>query len=776
MSNLGIAHLSSHHTAVPGFFAALNLGSRVLAANTTMPDCTAFSSLCILEYSQSRLKQERQQLPPCTTIMASTLSTRFGDAQALKACIAASYAGAKLEVQVTENAPASIFGTLTVSLLTPHCVLTEPNAAAFYFFGSSEALRPSLDQSAKVDHWLQWEAGQLRPATYRGAEALAEPLKTLEAALTASAGPFLLGTSIKLVDVCIYCSLLPVREQGGSLPAAVAAYLDKVAEEPHVQAGTKQLLGDPGGKVSLGIFTADAAAHAARLPKLPKKGQRNIMVTSALPYVNNVPHLGNIIGCVLSADCYARYCRSRGYNTIFICGTDEYGTATETKALEEGLSCAEICDKYHAVHSAVYEWFECSFDKFGRTPTRAQTEICQALFMDLWNAGNITEQTMEQLYSEAAGKFLADRFVVGTCPKCGYEDARGDQCDNCGSLMNPTDLINPRCKLTGTVPVIKSTRHLFLDLPKLSDKLQHYIDTTSQLGGWSANCVQVTSAWMRDGLKQRCITRDLKWGIPVPIDGYRDKVFYVWFDAPVGYISITANYTNEWQQWWQNPEDVELVQFMGKDNVPFHTVIFPASLLGSGRHWTLMKNISVTEYLNYEGGKFSKSRGTGVFGNDAVETGIPVEVWRYYLLANRPEAQDTDFKWGDLQARNNNELLKNMGNFINRALVFVVKFFDGKVPAPNARGAEAVAELGQAVSAKVQEYIAAMEKMKLRDGIRLAMAISADGNKFFTETEPFKVVKTDPEHAATLVAAGVLHWAGLLILLKVVTLSEKGHC
>jgi methionyl-tRNA synthetase len=426
---------------------------------------------------------------------------------------------------------------------------------------------------------------------------------------------------------------------------------------------------------------------------------------------------------------------------------------------------------------------------------------------------------MEQLYSEAAGKFLADRFVSGTCPRCAYDDARGDQCDGCGALMNPTELLHPKCKISGTTPVVRTTRHVFLDLPKLAPDLQRYQDEASALGGWSQNCVTLTAAWMRDGLKPRCITRDLKWGIPVPLEGYRDKVFYVWFDAPIGYVSITAAYAGAggWRRWWapsssggggggagssssaaaaaQRP-DVELVQFMGKDNVPFHTVIFPATLLGasastkgerlagaaaadaasgggagadgvsgnnntaddqnSSAEWTLMRSISVTEYLNYEGGKFSKSRGTGVFGTDARDTGIPVEVWRYYLLSVRPESSDTDFRWGDLAARSNGELLKNLGNFVNRALVFVAKFFDGCVPEPHAtKGLEETRELGALARSKVEEYCALLERQKLRDGLRVAMALSADGNAFFTKTEPFRVVKVDREHASTLVAAGV---------------------
>lgn len=312
-----------------------------------------------------------------------------------------------------------------------------------------------------------------------------------------------------------------------------------------------------------------------------------------------------------SADVYARYCRARGYNTIFMCGTDEYGTATETKALEEGLTCQEVCDKYFAIHAGIYDWFGISFDKFGRTSTPAQTSITQRIFLGLNRRGWLHERRLEQLYSVALGKFLADRYVCGTCPKCGYEAAGGDQCDGCGTLLNPTELLEPRCKITGTVPELRETDHLFIDLPALSPAVQKYIDTTSRAGGWSTNCVQVTGAWMEQGLKERCITRDLKWGTPVPYPGYEEKVFYVWFDATIGYVSITANYTPHWERWWKNPEEVELVQFMGKDNIPFHTVIFPATQLGTGDNWTMMRKISVTEYLNYEDGKFSKSRGIG---------------------------------------------------------------------------------------------------------------------------------------------------------------------
>jgi methionyl-tRNA synthetase len=419
---------------------------------------------------------------------------------------------------------------------------------------------------------------------------------------------------------------------------------------------------------------------------VPRKGIRNILVTSALPYVNNVPHLGNIIGCVLSADVYARYCRLRGYNVLYICGTDEYGTATETKALAEGLTPRQICDKYHTIHKQCYEWFGISFDHFGRTSTPLQTQIAQDIFKHCENNDKVLEQDVEQLFCNTDQRFLADRYVTGTCPDCGYEDARGDQCDSCGHLLNATDLVDPKCHICKNTPVVQKSKHLFLDLPALSDELTQFVDTQSVKGRWSQNSISVSQSWLKTGLKPRCITRDLKWGTPVPRPGYENKVFYVWFDAPIGYLSITANYTSHWQKWWKanlpDSENVELYQFMGKDNIPFHTVIFPSTLLGAGKSegYTLLHHISTTEYLNYEDGKFSKSRGTGVFGDSVQETQIPVEVWRYYLLANRPELSDSMFTWKDFQAKNNSELLPNIGNFVNRALKFLKNEFNGVVP------------------------------------------------------------------------------------------------
>lgn len=334
---------------------------------------------------------------------------------------------------------------------------------------------------------------------------------------------------------------------------------------------------------------------------MPIAGQKNILITSALPYVNNVPHLGNIIGSVLSADVFSRYCKVRNVNSLYVCGTDEYGTAIETKAIEERVSPQEICDKYYQIHSDIYRWFDIGFDYFGRSATPKQTEITQAIFMGLYNNDYIEQKSEEQLFCPKHERFLADRFVEGICPICAYPDARGDQCDKCGSLLDPMQLGEPRCKIDGATPIPRHTTHCYIRLDLLQPKVEDFVAQKSTT--WSSNAVAITHSWLKQGLNSRSITRDLKWGVPVPLDGFQDKVFYVWFDAPIGYISITANYTDagveggqEWKKWWLPREetDVKLYQFMGKDNVPFHTVLFPASLLGTGENWTKLHQISTT--------------------------------------------------------------------------------------------------------------------------------------------------------------------------------------
>ena len=475
-------------------------------------------------------------------------------------------------------------------------------------------------------------------------------------------------------------------------------------------------------------------------------GMKKRLITSALPYVNNIPHLGNLTQ-VLSADVFARFCRSRGYETMYVCGTDEYGTASETRALQEGVTPRELCDHYHEIHKAIYRWFDIDFDYFGRTSTPLQTEIVQAIFKACDDNGYITEKESEQLYCPECGRFLADRFVKGTCPHCGNEDARGDQCEKCGTLLDPTELIDPKCSVCGATPIVKKTKNLYIDLPKLLPQLQAWMDKASVEGFWARNAVQTTMSWIRDGLQERCITRDLKWGIPVNKPGYEDKVFYVWFDAPIGYISITANKTKDWEYWWRDPENTELFQFIGKDNIPFHTVVFPATLLGTKEKWTMLYHMSSTEYLNYEGGKFSKSKGIGIFGNDVEETGIPADVWRFYMFYNRPEKSDFTFTWLDFQEKVNKELIGNLSNLVNRTLTFVKRFYDGRI-----EGAGFDEELLAEIRKREEEITASLEKADEKDALRAIFELSDVGNKAFQEGEPWKARKENPEKAEKLLS------------------------
>ena len=487
------------------------------------------------------------------------------------------------------------------------------------------------------------------------------------------------------------------------------------------------------------------------------------LITSALPYVNNIPHLGNLIQ-MLSGDVFARFCRSRGYDTLYICGTDEYGTATETRALEEKKTPRELCDFYYKEHTRIYDWFHIDFDKFGRTSNEECTEITQTLFNELDANGFIKEHTNKQLFCPHCNMFLADRYVDGTCPKCGSTSARGDQCDECGSLLDPTELKEPKCHTCGSTPEVRETKHLYIDLPSISKKLDEWMEKTSKEGRWADNAINITKAWIRDGLNERAITRDLKWGIPVPKAGYENKVFYVWFNAPIGYMSITKQLANElkadgkasfcWKSWWlpsecdeaKGKEKVELFQFIGKDNIPFHTVIFPCTLLGSGHDYTKLFHMSSSEYLNYEDGKFSKSRGVGVFGTDAIETGIPADAWRFYIFYNRPEKQDFQFTWKDFMEKMNSELIGNLGNLVNRTLLFVNKYYEGKIP-----DAPVDEELWKDVRAREAKITELLEWAELKDAFHEMFQIADLCNKKFQATEPWKTRTTDPALAESLI-------------------------
>lgn len=598
---------------------------------------------------------------------------------------------------------------------------------------------------------LDWEALQFTPKAYtaKTKEDFAYLLSQLETIFKENEilNEFT-PVEVALASDIYFCVLngAPVREY----PLLSAWYLKIEKQKPFVQAlklTFEKTLGQPAVTSTEKIPVSETTRNVnsqhlmrERVPGekiLPKSNERNILITSALPYVNNVPHLGNIVGSTLSADVFARYHRARNHNTLYICGTDEYGTATETKALEEGVSPKELCDKYHALHKEVYDWFEIDFDHFGRTTTPKQTGIAQHIFTKLYNNDYMAIDTMTQLYCEVHQGYLADRYVEGTCPKCGYDDARGDQCDGCGGLLNAFELIDPKCKLDRATPVKRETKHVFLSLDKLQPAVESWAMQSAVEGKWSNNGRSITESWLKEGLRPRCITRDLKWGTPVPLEEFKGKVLYVWFDATIGYISITANYTDEWEKWWRNPEQVKLYQFMGKDNVPFHTVIFPSSLLGTGEKWTMLHHINTTDYLNYETGKFSKSRGVGVFGNTAQDIGLSPSVWRYYLLSSRPETSDTMFTWKEFITRHNSELLANLGNFVNRTLKFTTAKYNGLVPHyltdPSVGAGKLKADFVKDVNALLAKYNAALEASKLREGLRLAMEISARGNQYLQD-------------------------------------------
>jgi len=468
------------------------------------------------------------------------------------------------------------------------------------------------------------------------------------------------------------------------------------------------------------------------------------LITSALPYVNNIPHLGNLTQ-VLSADVFARFCRQYGYETLYICGTDEYGTATETRALEEGITAEELCDRYYAIHVDIYNWFEIQFDHFGRTSRPVHSQVVQNLFRKVDEAGHIHEHSTRQLYCENDQRYLADRYVHGACPYCDYPDARGDQCEDCGKLLDPIDLKSPRCGTCGGTPVVRETSHLYINLPGIKSKLQGWMNQAKVSGFWANNAIRMAESWIRDGLKERAITRDLKWGIPVPKPGFEDKVFYVWFDAPIGYISITADYTDDWEHWWRSPDDTELFQFIGKDNIPFHTVVFPSTQLASDEVWTKLHHMSSSEYLNYEDGKFSKSKGIGVFGNDCRDTGIPADIWRFYIFYNRPENADYQFTWKDFQKKVNGELIGNFANLVNRTLSFVNRFYKGRIP-----DAPVDEEIWKEVKERETSITTRLDRAELRGAFRDIFALCDFGNKVFQAGEPWKTRTQAPDQAAKL--------------------------
>ena len=473
-------------------------------------------------------------------------------------------------------------------------------------------------------------------------------------------------------------------------------------------------------------------------------------VTAALPYTNGPIHIGHLAGVYVPSDIYARYLRLLGKDVAFICGSDEHGVAISMKAKKEGITPQQVIDKYDGIIRKSFLDFGISFDNYSRTSSKIHHDTASEFFKKLYEDGKFIEEVTEQLYDATAQQFLADRFVTGTCPKCGNPEAYGDQCENCGSTLNATDLINPKSAITGEIPVVKSTKHWFLPLDQYDAFLREWI-LVGHKKDWKPNVFGQVKSWLDDGLKPRAVTRDLDWGIPVPLEGAEGKVLYVWFDAPIGYISSTKEWAlregKDWEPYWKNA-DTKLVHFIGKDNIVFHCVIFPAMLKAEGSY-ILPDNVPANEFLNLEGNKLSTSKNWAVWLHEYLED-FPdkQDVLRYALTSNAPETKDNDFTWKDFQARNNNELVAIFGNFINRVVVLTNKYYDGIVPNPND-----FSEVDQQILAELKAYPAvissSIERYRFREALGELMNVARLGNKYLADEEPWKVIKDNPERVKT---------------------------
>jgi methionyl-tRNA synthetase len=481
------------------------------------------------------------------------------------------------------------------------------------------------------------------------------------------------------------------------------------------------------------------------------------LITSALPYINGIKHLGNMVGSMLPADVYSRYLRQRGHDVLYICATDEHGTPAELAAKEQGLPVADFCAQAHDAQKAVYDGFALAFDYFGRSSSPQNVEITQHFARKLNENGFIEERAIRQVYSPADGRFLPDRYVEGTCPHCGYDKARGDQCENCTRVLDPTDLLNPRSAISGSTDLeVRETKHLFL----LQSKLQHEVEAwvARHEDDWPQLASSIARKWLNEGLHDRAITRDLDWGVPVPADTWPElaaegKVFYVWFDAPIEYIGATKEWADQdpenrdWKSWWYEADDtVRYTEFMAKDNVPFHTVMFPATELGVREPWKKVDYVKAFNWLTYYGGKFSTSQKRGVFTDQALEI-LPADYWRYFLIANAPESDDSSFTWEHFTATVNKDLADTLGNFVNRVLSFSKKRFGEEVPAGGEPG-EAEARLGEEIARLLAEYEQQMEALQFRKAAAALRALWSAGNSYLEEKAPWLEIKTNKDGAA----------------------------
>ncbi len=482
--------------------------------------------------------------------------------------------------------------------------------------------------------------------------------------------------------------------------------------------------------------------------KIMGKNYKRTLVTCALPYANGPVHIGHLAGVYVPADIYVRYLRMRGEEVLYVCGSDEHGVPITIKARQQGCTPQDIVDKYHKIIDESFKGLGINFDIYGRTSSKVHEKNASEFFKKLYDDGKFITKESEQYYDPEAKTFLADRYIVGTCPKCGAEGAYGDQCEKCGSTLSPEELINPKSKLSGAEPIKKKTTHWYLPLQDYEQWLREWI-----LEGhkeWRSNVYGQVKSWLDGGLQPRAVTRDLDWGVPVPVEGAEGKVLYVWFDAPIGYISNTQELLpNDWEKWWKS-EDTKLVHFIGKDNIVFHCIVFPAMLKAYGDGYILPENVPANEFLNLEGDKISTSRGWAVWAHEYLQD-FPgkQDVLRYVLTANAPETKDNDFSWKDFQARNNSELVAIFGNFVNRAVVLTHKYFGGKVPA-----AGELLDVDRETLAQIPLLKASLEKniegYHFREALKDAMSIARVGNKYISDTEPWKVAKTDMARTATI--------------------------
>jgi len=479
---------------------------------------------------------------------------------------------------------------------------------------------------------------------------------------------------------------------------------------------------------------------------------KKYLITSALPYINGVKHLGNLAGSLLPADVYSRYLRQSGRDVLFICATDDHGTPAEIAAQEAGLDVETFCTRQYEKQKSIYDGFGLEFDHFGRTSRPQNKELTQGFAQALIKNNYAEIRSMRQIFSIDDDRFLPDRYVVGSCPKCGYDNARGDQCENCTTVLDPEELINPRSAISGSTNLeIRETKHLFLQLPKLSGAVRAWVDTQKE---WPHLVKSIAYKWLDEGLQDRCITRDLTWGVPANVEGLEGKVFYVWFDAPIGYIAATKEWsdakpdTRNWKDYWYDVDDkIHYVQFMAKDNIPFHTVSFPASQIATGEPWKKVDYLKGFNWFNYYGQKFSTSQKRGIFTGEALDI-LPADYWRYYLMARSPESSDSTFTWQDFQTAINKDLGNVFGNFINRVLKFTEAKFEGRIPTLTGWTALEENYAGHFQSA-IDEYSHHMEQLNFRKATETLRRIWTLGNEYVAESAPWTTIKTDPARAAT---------------------------